>query len=88
MTPPARTMTARQWALLAVLSVLWGGSYFFIAVALRELAPLTLVALRLVIAAAVLGAVVTALGLKLPRSAAAWRTFAVMGLLNNVLRSA
>ena len=37
-----RAMTAREWGLLALLSLLWGGSFFFIGVAVKELPPLTL----------------------------------------------
>ena len=32
-----RAMTAREWGLLALLSLLWGGSFFFIGVAVKEL---------------------------------------------------
>ena len=32
---------ARDWALLGLLSVLWGGSFFFNGVVLRELPPFT-----------------------------------------------
>ena len=28
-----RAMTAREWGLLALLSLLWGGSFFFVGVA-------------------------------------------------------
>jgi len=42
----AMRMTAQDWALLFLLSLLWGGSFFFAAVAVRELPPLTVVALR------------------------------------------
>ena len=41
-----RAMTAREWGLLALLSLLWGGSYFFVGVAVQEIPPLTLVTLR------------------------------------------
>src|SRR5271166_3689775 len=48
-----RAMMAREWGLLALLSLLWGGSFFFVGVAVREIPPLTLVALR--VGLAVLG---------------------------------
>src|SRR5271163_601718 len=51
-----RGMTAREWGLLALLSLLWGGSFFFVGVAVREVPPLTLVALRVGLAAALLWA--------------------------------
>lgn len=54
--PPARSMDATEWALLLALSVLWGGSFFFVEVALGGLPPLTLALLRVAIAAAALRA--------------------------------
>lgn len=36
---PARTMRPSKWALLVMLSVLWGGSFIFSEVALAELWP-------------------------------------------------
>jgi drug/metabolite transporter (DMT)-like permease len=51
-----RAMTAREWGLLALLSLLWGGSFFFIGVAVKELPPLTLAALRVGLAALILWA--------------------------------
>jgi drug/metabolite transporter (DMT)-like permease len=48
---------ARMAALLVLLSILWGGSFFFTGVALRELPPLTIVLARASIAA-LLGAAI------------------------------
>ena len=39
-------MNAGDWAILAALSVLWGCSFFFLAIGLRELPPFTLVLAR------------------------------------------
>jgi len=78
-------MTARQWGLLIALSVVWGGSFFFAALALRGFPPLTLVAGRVLIAAAALVLACRAFGIRLPRSRAAWLACAGMGLLNNAL---
>ena len=80
-----RAMTAREWGLLALLSLLWGGSFFFVAVAVKELPPLTLAALRVGLAAAMLTAGAPFLGLSLPRSAAAVAAIAVLGVGNNAL---
>ena len=44
-------MARRDWGLLVVLSVVWGGSFFFIEIAVREISPFTLVFLRVAIAA-------------------------------------
>jgi drug/metabolite transporter (DMT)-like permease len=82
---PQRAMTAREWGLLALLSLLWGGSFFLIGVAIKELPPLTLVTLRVGIAAALLWASAPFLGVALPRSAKAVATVAVLGFGNCAL---
>ena len=80
-----RTMTAREWGLLALLSLLWGGSFFFIGVAVKELPPLTLAALRVGIAALILWASVPLTGAWPPRSGKAIAVLALLGLGNNAL---
>ena len=47
-----RSMSLTEWVLLIFLSLLWGGSFFFIEVAVAALPPFTLVAARLVLGAA------------------------------------
>ncbi len=61
-----------------------GCSYFLIELALEGFTPLTLVTLRLALAALMLWAAAVAGGLPIPRSPAIWAMFLVMGLLNNV----
>ena len=78
-------MSALAWFLLVALSVLWGGSFFFVGVAVAEVPPLTLVTLRVAIAAAMLWAALPLLGTAPPRGARAWGAIAVMGLINNVI---
>lgn len=78
-------MSRPQWLLLFALSVLWGGSFFFVGVAVKELPAFTIVLVRVGLAAAFLMPVVLMLGLRLPATFAAWSPFLVMGLLNNVL---
>jgi drug/metabolite transporter (DMT)-like permease len=80
-----RAMTAREWGLLALLSLLWGGSYFFVGVAVREIPPLTLVTLRVGLAAAILWAGAPILGVALPRGGKALAALAVLGFGNNAL---
>jgi drug/metabolite transporter (DMT)-like permease len=65
--------------------VLWGGSFFFVGVALRELPPLTIVLARVTIGAALLLPLLKPLGGALPNNVAGWMPFLVMGLLNNVI---
>lgn len=78
-------MTASEWALLAILSSLWGGTFFFQAVALTSLPPLTLVLLRVAGGAAILLCVLRVAGLAVPWGVATWRALALMALLNNVV---
>jgi drug/metabolite transporter (DMT)-like permease len=80
-----RAMTAREWGLLVLLSLLWGGSFLFVGVAVKELPPLTLVALRVGLAAALLWVSARALGVSLPRSDGAIAALALLGLGNNAL---
>lgn len=81
----APVMSARDWGLLILLSVIWGGSFFFTEVALREVPPLTLAWARVALGAATLWIVVRALGLPLPATARSWAILAGMGLLNNAI---
>jgi drug/metabolite transporter (DMT)-like permease len=76
---------ARDWTLLAVLSILWGGSFFFNSAALRELPPLTLVFLRVAIGAALLLPLLRIQKIGFPGSVAGWAPFVAIGLLNNVV---
>jgi drug/metabolite transporter (DMT)-like permease len=78
-------MTAAEWAMLLALSVLWGGSFFFTGIAVKELPPLTIVVLRVGLAAAMLYATLRVLGVRMPREATTWAAFLGMGLLNNVI---
>jgi drug/metabolite transporter (DMT)-like permease len=80
-----RAMTPREWGLLALLSLLWGGSYLFVAVAVREVPPLTLVTLRVGLAAALLWVCALILGVALPRGGKAIAALALLGFGNNAL---
>lgn len=78
-----RAMTAPEWALLFALSVLWGGTFFFVAIAVKEIPPLTLVALRVGIAAIALHVYLAANGIRMPADRSAWIAFIGMGVFNN-----
>jgi drug/metabolite transporter (DMT)-like permease len=83
--PQQRSMNATEWALLLLLAVLWGGSFFFGKVALAVFPALTLVALRTGFAALALLIFLALRGIALPLSPRAWGRYLVMGLLNNAL---
>ena len=78
-------MRTNDWLLLVFLSLLWGASFFFAAVAVRDIPPLTLVLARVAIAALILLPIVHALGHKLPKGLTAWRSYAVLAILNNLI---
>ncbi|WP_395018321.1 DMT family transporter [Dongia sp.] len=83
--PATRSMSGSDWLLLILLSVVWGGSFFFAKVAVAELPPLVIVLARVAIAAAALHLLRLALGQRMPGEAALWRDFLLMGLLNNAI---
>ena len=80
-----KQMGVAEWGMLIVLSVLWGGSFLFNGMAVRELPPFTIVTLRVGIAAAALLVLVRIMGLHMPRGRSVWAAFFGMGLLNNVI---
>jgi drug/metabolite transporter (DMT)-like permease len=84
-TPINRHMNGSEWLALLLLSVLWGGSFFFAGVLVKTLPPLTIVLLRVGLAALVLNGLVMALGKRMPGGGRAWRAFFAMGLLNNAI---
>ncbi|MBR0855321.1 DMT family transporter [Bradyrhizobium liaoningense] len=85
MPPTDNRIDARDWSLLAVLSILWGGSFFFNGAALRELPPLTLVLLRVALGAVILVPLLRLQGIGFPSGLAGWRPFVAIGLLNNAI---
>ncbi|MCP3382892.1 DMT family transporter [Bradyrhizobium sp. CCGUVB4N] len=85
MLPNDIRIDARDWSLLAVLSILWGGSFFFNGAALRELPPLTLVLLRVALGAAMLLPLLRLQGINFPKGVRGWKPFFAIGLLNNVI---
>lgn len=84
-TTQTADMGGREWAMLLALAVLWGGSFFFNGVAVRELPSFTLVWLRVAVAAITLLGVLRLLGRRMPTGGRVWAAFLGMGLLNNVV---
>jgi drug/metabolite transporter (DMT)-like permease len=89
--PPSdhRMMAAKprlsvEFALLALLSLLWGSSYLLVKVSLETIPPLTLIAIRVTVAAACLIAVAASLGYSLPRDRRSWCLLLVQVLFNSI----
>ncbi|MFD2205466.1 DMT family transporter [Kiloniella antarctica] len=86
MTPSINSsMGTREWLMLVVLSILWGGSFFFVGIAVSELEPLTIVTFRVGLAAITLWVVIGVMRIPLPPIGIAWKAFLFMGVLNNVI---
>jgi drug/metabolite transporter (DMT)-like permease len=75
-------MRGTDWFWLWTLSLLWGGSFLFVELALAGLPPLTVVWGRVALAAVILWAVLRIIGREGPPRAL-WPALLVMGLLNN-----
>lgn len=69
-----------DWIMLLALVAMWGTSFYFVEVALRTMTPLTLAAVRISLAAALLFAAMRALRLPAPRHSKAWGFFFVLAL--------
>jgi len=83
--PVNQVMGIKEWLLIILLSVMWGGSFFFVGVAVKELTPLTIVLSRVALASIILLAVVHLKGDRMPSSPGLWGAFFVMGALNNLI---
>lgn len=78
-------MSRSQWLMLLTLSVLWGGAFLFIGIAVKELPAFTIVLVRVGLAALCLLPIVWLSGHRLPATVAGWWPFAVMAMLNNLI---
>jgi len=78
-------MTGRDWAMLVLLSVLWGGSFFFAKVIVQQVPPFTLVFVRFAAAAGALWVYLTVSRTAVPASLSTWAAFVGMGALNNLI---
>jgi drug/metabolite transporter (DMT)-like permease len=82
---PGNRMQSIDWLMLVALSMLWGGSFLFIGLAVHDLPPFTIVAIRVTVAAIILCAVVRITGHRLPDDWLSWRDFFILGLLGNTI---
>ena len=85
MTQRQLSLDGTAWLMLVGLSLVWGGSFFFVEVALAALPPITIVMARMTIGACCLWAIVLALRPAMPKDRRTWRDLLVMGVLNNTL---
>ncbi|MBT3931232.1 MAG: DMT family transporter [Rhodospirillaceae bacterium] len=78
-------MTPVEWILLFILGGVWGGTFFFNAIAIPEIPPLVVIFFRVAIASSILWVVVLAGGIKVPRDATTWVDLVIMAALNSAL---
>jgi drug/metabolite transporter (DMT)-like permease len=80
-----RTMGPAEWAMLILLSIAWGGSFFLYAVAIEGLPTFTIVFLRVALGSIGLWLCAWAMGLLPFSQPGIWRNFLIMGLINNAI---
>jgi drug/metabolite transporter (DMT)-like permease len=78
-------MGPAEWAMLILLSIVWGGSFFFYAIAIKGLPTFTIVFLRVCLGSIGLWLCAWAMGLLPLRHPGLWRNFLIMGLINNAI---
>src|SRR4051812_6923498 len=78
-------MNGRDWLVLLVLAVIWGGAFFFIGVAVKHVPPLTYVWLRLTIAAGAMWLFLRFKGQSIDLPREAWGSIVLLAVLNNAL---
>ncbi|MEP4035364.1 DMT family transporter [Pseudophaeobacter sp.] len=83
--PSSPAIDLSSGLLLAALALVWGGSFFFAEIALRELPPLTITLFRVALALPVLFLVVRLKGIAIPRGVRIWSAYLGMGALNNAI---
>ncbi len=84
-TPINPSMGPREWSMLVGLSILWGGSFFFVEIVVDDWPPFSIVLSRVLLAALALWAYIFATGRRLPANPSIWLAFATMGLINNAI---
>ena len=85
MTPSHHHIPLSVWGMLLLLSVIWGGSYLFVGIAVKDLSPLVIVMARVVLAAAALLPLHLLLIGPLPTDRAAWTAIIGLSIFNNVI---
>ncbi|MEM9230635.1 MAG: DMT family transporter [Pseudomonadota bacterium] len=83
--PPSPTLDMKSTLMLLALAAVWGGTFFFAEIALREVPPLTIALHRIVWAIPVLAVFVVAKRAAQPVSVRTCAAFVVMGALNNAI---
>lgn len=81
--PPS--MASSEWAMLVLLSMFWGGSYLFNALALRDLPVFTVVAFRVLVGGLALHLALRVMRIPFPLDRSSLKAYAGMAILNCAL---
>lgn len=89
-SPPSQSPTAKSWALLVTLALIWGGSFMAISIALVDVGPLVISAARITLGAVAILFIAWISGIRLPDRASPaggriWVHAIGMGLFSNAL---
>jgi drug/metabolite transporter (DMT)-like permease len=75
-------LKTKHWAVFLTLGAIWGSSFLWIEIALREIGPITLVAFRVLFGLLFGVAVIVTQRIPLPRTLKEWMPLSVLGLTN------
>ena len=78
-------MDSYDWVMLITLATVWGGSFLFNAILVAELPVITIVAIRVTVAALALWGFVRVTGRKIPTTPQVWGALLILGVLNNAI---
>ena len=71
--------------MLLVLALVWGGTFFFAAIAIVEVPPMTIAFVRVSGGALILFLALRIMGISMPTDKTIWAAFLFMGLMNNAI---
>ena len=80
-----RQLKAKEWTAFGLLGLIWGSSFLWIRIAVQDIGPFTLVALRLLFGLLGLLAVMAYKKQPIPRDRRTLRSLAIMGIINTAL---
>ena len=78
-------MSAADWGIIMLLSLLWGGAFFMIELGLRGFPPITLVFLRMALAVPPMLLTLKVMGHRLPGDLKSWQQLLILGAINAAL---
>ena len=80
-----RSISLADWGLLLAASALVGSTFLFINIAVKEISPVAIAALRALISALICWVVMRAYGVRLPRTRREWTPLLLLGLLTSAI---